>query len=266
MLPPRAARCALPLSLCLACHAPSAEVGEIDDGSSSAAASSGDAGSDASSDGSASVGATETGGTAETCEAQSGMPQALSYAFTPSGDPLAEGRNELACMVTSEAFALDCTVDGTAIAGTLTLDFPAAALSVGQALDVTLVTPVGLDQRRGLAIRDGDGRLLVAGADGGNPLSDPPWEPELVVTVVQSDCPVEQDGETMTRRLALQFESSEFPAGSTATFFDGQQAALRIGTSREYDVHVAQAWRILSPVPDDAPELVLVFGVAIHDT
>lgn len=263
MLPPRAARCALPLLLILGCPAPSAEVGALDSSSSSTDAGSSDTGS---SDGSASDGATDTGSTAQSCEGPSGTPHAFAYTFTPTGDPLAEGRNELSCVVSSDAFALDCTIEGSAIAGTLALDFPAAPLGVGETVDVTIVTPVGLDQRRGLAIRDGDGRLLVAGADGGNPLSDPPWAPELTVTVIESDCVLESDGETMTRRVALQFESSEFPQGSTATFFDGQQAVFQIGTSREYEVHVAEAWRIVSPVPDDAPELILVFGVAIRDT
>lgn len=213
-----------------------------------------------------STGADEgTGGTAlQECDVAQGDPLRFTLEYpTGAGFEPQTARRTLACTVTDAAFELDCT---DVVAGPVTrvLDFPPAGLVVGQSIVVDeIVDPTPADGLGGysqwVAIRDAEtDALLVAGWNGSHlvPSVDQgplPWEPELAIAVLPTDCPDTGEACQLGVRDAVQITIGPV----IATLLDGQHAGVN-----DHDLHVARAF---TPVQAcvDGPSAEYVVGVAL---
>ncbi|MBK8239620.1 MAG: hypothetical protein IPK74_29205 [Deltaproteobacteria bacterium] len=254
----------------VACIAPSAGVGMVDDDSSGGSTDSGGEGS--SSTGRVSVSSTGlpdegSGGSDDTagdaCVPPSGAPLAFDFEFGGIAGELEPGQYTFGCRVTGGAFELDCFDDTAAPLGHLTLQFPVAPLAVDDEVTVAIVLDGGFQPRRSLALWDLDGVLRVAGSTADGLPASPPWGDDLAVSLVDVGC-VETVMENWTeKRVGVRLTSPQFDDGEVATFVDGEHAAFSIGDSDTFDVHVDTARQIIDSNVDDGPSEPLTFGIAI---
>ncbi len=225
-----------------ACAAPSAAVGEFDESSSATGTPSGaDEPSSNGGDGA------DDGGDPKQCEGASGTPNWFGVFFMGDAGLELNARKTFECAYAGTWAEMDC-LDEAGTSVPLQLQFNEIGLAVGELVTVDINFRSALDDGNiAVAVRDTSGALRFAGSIGEDFTVDPPWEPELTITPVATDCPTVEDEQVqeLIRRQAIRIQAAELPPGTLATVFEGQRVGFSVDGSADYEVHVAEARRFV---------------------